>query len=639
MSSCAWAAIPRRTTPADSSGRSRRRRRGTRRSSPSIRASREPPRSPTSTRRSAPGTDIAFLHRDHPLRDRPPAASTRTTSSIHTNAPYIINEKYGFEDGLFTGFDEAKGEYDKTAWAYEADPKTKAYSVDPTHAEPALRLPAAEEARRPLHAGDGGEDLRHAQGHSSSRSPRSSPRPATRRGSAPSCTRWAGRSTRSACRSSAPAAMLQLLLGNVGRPGGGVNALRGHSNIQGATDMAGTFEILPGYLKTPTGAQQTLADVPREGARPTTLNKQAWASMNYWQNYPKFMVSLLKAAYGKAATKENDFGYAWLPKVDGNYSWMYIFDDMYRGSSHARRRQGARARGLHHLRHEPGRHRAELAEDDRRALQAEVAGRRRELRDRDRRPSGRRRRSTAGPTASKIQTEVFLLPGLRLRREGRHASPTPRAGCSGSGRRSIRRGRPRPTRRSSRASSSPCATSTGRRAAPLPEPVLNVDWTYTNPAAPDLARGAEGDQRQGARRHPPIPRTRRRSSSTAGQQLDGFGQLQDDGSTMCGNWLHSGVYTEAGNTGAAAQQRRPDRSRHVPPVGASRWPANRRIMYNRASADAERQAVGSDARRASSGTARSGSATCPTSSPTRRPGSSARSSCCPRASAGSSRRC
>ena len=55
--------------------------------------------------------------------------------------------------------------------------------------------------------------------------------------------------------------------------------------------------------------------------------------MNYWQNYPKFMVSLLKATYGKAATKENDFGYAWLPKVDGNYSWMYIFDDMYRGSS------------------------------------------------------------------------------------------------------------------------------------------------------------------------------------------------------------------------------------------------------------------------------------------------------------------
>ena len=60
------------------------------------------------------------------------------------------------------------------------------------------------------------------------------------------------------------------------------------------------------------------------------------------------MVSLLKAAYGKAATKENDFGYAWLPKVDGNYSWMYIFDDMYRGTLDARRRQGAGTGRPHH---------------------------------------------------------------------------------------------------------------------------------------------------------------------------------------------------------------------------------------------------------------------------------------------------
>src|SRR3982751_6044307 len=55
--------------------------------------------------------------------------------------------------------------------------------------------------------------------------------------------------------------------------------------------------------------------------------------MNYWQNYPKFMVSLLKATYGAKATKDNDYGFEWLPKVDGNYSWMYIFDDMYRGTS------------------------------------------------------------------------------------------------------------------------------------------------------------------------------------------------------------------------------------------------------------------------------------------------------------------
>src|SRR2546428_240775 len=100
------------------------------------------------------------------------------------------------------------------------------------------------------------------------------------------------------------AATLQLLLGNVGRPGGGVNALRGHSNIQGATDMAGTFEILPGHMKNPTPSTPTLKEDLEKGP-PTTPNKQAWPSMNYWQNYPKFMVSLLKATYGAKATKDN----------------------------------------------------------------------------------------------------------------------------------------------------------------------------------------------------------------------------------------------------------------------------------------------------------------------------------------------
>src|SRR6185369_11472587 len=82
-------------------------------------------------------------------------------------------------------------------------------------------------------------------------------------------------------------------------------------------------------LKTPQGAQQSLKEY-LEANTPKPLLAE---SMNYWQNTPKFMVSLLKAAYGQASVPENDFGYAWLPKIDGNYSWMYIYDDMYRGSS------------------------------------------------------------------------------------------------------------------------------------------------------------------------------------------------------------------------------------------------------------------------------------------------------------------
>src|ERR1700740_3137960 len=104
------------------------------------------------------------------------------------------------------------------------------------------------------------------------------------------------------------AAMLQLLLGNVGRAGGGVNALRGHSNIQGATDMAGLFDSLPGYLKVPTPAD-TSFDAWMKRITPTPSKPAPWDSFNYYGNTPKFVVSYLKAAYGDAATKQNGWAF------------------------------------------------------------------------------------------------------------------------------------------------------------------------------------------------------------------------------------------------------------------------------------------------------------------------------------------
>jgi anaerobic selenocysteine-containing dehydrogenase len=126
------------------------------------------------------------------------------------------------------------------------------------------------------------------------------------------------------------AAMLQLLLGNVGRAGGGVNALRGHSNIQGATDMAGLSDSLPGYLKAPIPAG---VDFKTYMARvtPSASKPAPWDSFNYYSNTPKFTVSF-KALYGDAAKKENDWVFYYLPKVDRNYSWTEIWDNMYRGS-------------------------------------------------------------------------------------------------------------------------------------------------------------------------------------------------------------------------------------------------------------------------------------------------------------------
>src|SRR5262249_30422156 len=117
---------------------------------------------------------------------------------------------------------------------------------------------------------------------------------------------------------------------NVGRAGGGVNALRGHSNIQGATDIAGVFDTLPGYLKVPNPADTDFKGWMTR-ITPTASKPSDWDSWNYNGNTSKFAVSLMKAMYGDAEKKENDGAFSYLPKVDRNYSWTYLWDGMYAG--------------------------------------------------------------------------------------------------------------------------------------------------------------------------------------------------------------------------------------------------------------------------------------------------------------------
>src|ERR1700731_4602119 len=115
------------------------------------------------------------------------------------------------------------------------------------------------------------------------------------------------------------ASILQLLLGNIGRPGGGIMALRGHASIQGSTDIPTLYDILPGYLSMPRGdgSEETLRDYLAHQTKPTGL----------WNNYPAYFISLLKAYYGKNATPENEFGYKWVPKITGNHSFFeYLYD-------------------------------------------------------------------------------------------------------------------------------------------------------------------------------------------------------------------------------------------------------------------------------------------------------------------------
>src|SRR5258708_18149306 len=122
-------------------------------------------------------------------------------------------------------------------------------------------------------------------------------------------------------------AMIQLLLGNMGVPGGGVNALRGHSNVQGITDLALLSTSTPGYLVLPTEKEPTYADYRKSrGFKPIRPGQTS-----FWQNYAKFFVSQQKSLFGAAATKDNDWAYDYLPKFDTSYDVLKMVDMMAAG--------------------------------------------------------------------------------------------------------------------------------------------------------------------------------------------------------------------------------------------------------------------------------------------------------------------
>ncbi|HEU0040687.1 MAG TPA: molybdopterin-dependent oxidoreductase, partial [Verrucomicrobiae bacterium] len=279
-----------------------------------------------------------------------------------TNASFIIKDGFKLpEDGLYSGFDAEKQVYDKKTWNYEegGDLTGKAVAASPAE-KTTPPQPAGATAPAPLLPPKIAYDLslqhpRCVYQLLKKQYERYTPEMVERITGIPQDQFLKAADLFTSVRKDGDmkkvatiiyavgwtqhsfgtqiirtAAVLQLLMGNIGRAGGGVNALRGHSNIQGATDMAGIFDNLPGYLKVPTPADVDLAAYVKR-ITPTESKPDPWNSMNYWSNTPKFVVSFLKAMYGPAATKENDFAFNYLPKIDRNYSWVNIWNDMYEG--------------------------------------------------------------------------------------------------------------------------------------------------------------------------------------------------------------------------------------------------------------------------------------------------------------------
>jgi formate dehydrogenase major subunit len=364
------------------------------------------------------------------------------------------------------------------------------------------------------------------------------------------------------------AAILQLLLGDVGRAGGGVNALRGHSNIQGATDMGGVFDIFPGYLKIPAPTDIDLATYLKR-TTPTASKPTEWDSFNYWSNTPKFTVSFLKALYGDSAKKENDFNYQYLPKIDRKFSWTEMWDEMYSGKV-----KGLIAFGMNGVAIGPNSHKniEALKKADWLVVcelfPEETAG----------------FWSSPGITKdemSKINTTVYRLPGAGFaEKDGTFVNSArwlqwkyaavPPPGVAKVDQEVLAR------------IFLKVRELYQKEGGKFPDPILNLTWPYTTPQNPSLAEVAKEISGKAVAdlTDPAQPGV----TIKAGQQVPGFAWLRDDGTTACGNWLYSGSWTEAG----AQMQRRgtddPSGLGIYPNWGWS-WPANRRVMYNRASCD------------------------------------------------------
>ena len=483
----------------------------------------------------------------------------------YTNASYVVGDTYDFRDGLFSGYNTQARKYDASTWAFKRD-KNGVPEKDPTFQNPRCVLQILKKhysrytpEKVSSITGTPVEDLLKVYELYSSTGVRD------KAGSVLYALGWTHHTYGSQIiRTSA---IIQLLLGNIGIAGGGINALRGQPNVQGSTDGCLLFHLIPGYLKVPRSSQQTLETYLKEST-PKTGEPQ---SPNWWQNYPKYTVSLLKSFFGDKAAKENDFGYAWLPKAEdgATYSWLDIFDVMYSG----------KIKGMFLWSQNP----AGSSPNTNKVVKA--------LSNLDWLVHANIFNNESasfwhgpGMDPKKVKTEVFLLPSAcSVERDG---------SLTNSGRLAQWR---------FKAVDPPAdAIADGemvnrlvvklkdlyqKEGGKFPEPILNLKWDYADEKGRfdphKMAKECNGYFLKDMALKDP---TGKDVSFKKGDLVPAFGYLQADGSTSCGNWLYCASYTNAGNMMARRGKEDPT-GLGLYPNWAWCWPVNRRVLYNRASCD------------------------------------------------------
>lgn len=496
----------------------------------------------------------------------------------YTNAPVILREDFrDTEDlaGIFSGWDAEKKAYDPQTWIYED-----------VHSDIG-KTPGSEKGPGGGHAKhgvDAGTDLNDYHADPTLQHPRCVYQVLRRhfaRYTPEMVEKYCGISkdaflhlAKTYCEASGPdktgaicyavgwtqhsngvqiirtAAILQLLLGNIGRPGGGVMALRGHASIQGSTDIPTLFDILPGYL-----------NMPKLGPASVSLEKYIAANKpetGWWNNFDKYIVSLLKAYYGDAATPQNEYGFHWLPRVTGDHShqgyWLEMMDGkmdglfvMGQNPAVAGPNSGMERRALAKLKWLVVR---EMVETETASFWHDSP----EVR------CGELR-------AEDIETEVFLMPAAgHAEKEGTFTNTErllqwrEKAVDPPGDARSENWFIYHLTRRlKAKAAQSARARDAGLRALTMDYP---VEGKHQEPNAESILQEING-------------------WTVADRKLvSGFSALKADGSTACGCWIYSGVFPKPGEN--RANQRAPKGS-YAHGWGFA-WPSDRRIIYNRASA-------------------------------------------------------
>lgn len=488
--------------------------------------------------RIRPGADVAFLNAmiNYLLVNE---LYDEDYVSTHTNARFIGNAEFSFNDGLFSGFDAEKRKYDTSTWGYELDEAEHPMVADSLD-DPRcifMRLRKFYE-RYTLEVGESISGIPAEQIKAIAD---------TLVANRPGTILYALGMTQhtTAVQGIRSFTILQLLLGNIGKPGGGVNALRGEPNVQGACDMGLLNNYLPGYLNNPVHTEPTLED---------------WTENNGTARR-RWLINMLKSFWGDAATPENDFAYEWLPKKNSgkDYSAHGIFEAALDGSL-----EMLWIIGQNPAVSSPN---LKVVFDAMDKLDMLVV---QEIWETETAAFWKR----PGADPSKIDTEVLLLPAsFFMEKNGsvtnsgamvqwRYAAVKPpgKAMPDGEIMDYVFR-RVRDLVHDSR--------------EPKDEIIKRASWTYTT--AEDVLREMSG------RVVADLPGSEVRPSDL----ISKTGDLKADGSTASGVWIYAGVFSKGENLSKRRDGRTDPGGLGLNPNFGWTWPNNMRVLYNRASCDSK----------------------------------------------------